>query len=470
MALFRKVRGLVDLQHAPAFAQNRVFQGFFLLLLFVNTAETLAAYGFWLWHPHAAAHTFFTDFKTFYGCARVWLEGRDPYDQALVEGYLVRQRLLEPGTYNFFLYPPAALYLFAPLARLPYDAAALLAGSLGMLCLTAGIALWLKTFRQSPLALWAGIYLAVGPWNAANVLQGQLFNLLAFLVMSLLLTMPRRGWGMKLALAIVTGALVAAKPSLLLPLAVAALMAERVLILYMAMGIGLAVYGGTAWLAPGPMQGYLNTMEGLPHLFLPWHGQVSDFAVYTNQSLNGLTACLDKGLVLKLPHGLSENAGAALRIAFYTLWAMLAGVTGWFMLGQGLRLLGRPRRLGAWEAAFAAQTPYFKAVFFLLAVYLDAPVSWVAYTVFLVPPLVALALRESKSPHSVVGWVLLLVSLRLNYVSDDAIRALVGRHSATALLELAGIEVYRSVVGLCLLFLWFRMMRYLNRISGPRLG
>ena len=470
MALLRIVRGFSDLRNAPAFSQNRVFQVCFLLLLVINTTETLAAYGFWLWHPHAAVHQFFTDFKTFYGCARVWLDGLDPYDQKLVEGYLVQHHLLEPGTYNFFLYPPAALYLFTPLALLPYDGAALVAGTLGVACLAAGIALWLRTFRNSPLMGWAGLYLAVGPWNTANVLQGQIFNLIAFLLMSVLLTVPRRGWGLKLGLALVTGMLVAAKPSLLMPLVVAALVVERVRVLYIAMGIGLVVYGLTAYLAPGPMQGYLNTMAGLPHLFLPWHGQVSDFAVYTNQSLNGLTACLDKGLILKLPQGLSEQAGIALRVIFYTVWAVLAGITGWFMLGQVLRLFKRSRYLGAWEEAFAAQTPFFRAVFFLLAVYLDSPVSWVAYTVFVVPPLVALALRESKSPHSVVGWILLLVSLRLNYVSDNLIRALVHRHSATAMVELAGIEVYRSIIGLCLLFLWFRMMRYLGRISAPRLG
>lgn len=470
MSLLQSIRSLSDLQNAPAFARNRLFQTCFLLLLVINTAETLAAYGFWLWHPHAAAHQFFTDFKTFYGCARVWLDGLDPYDQKLVETYLVQHRLLEPGTYNFFLYPPAALYLFTPLALMPYDAAALLAGSIGLACLGAGIGLWLRTFRDSPLMGWAALYLAVGPWNTANVLQGQIFNLLAFLLISVLLTTPRRGWALKLVLAFTAGTLVAAKPSLLMPLVVAALAAERVRILYIAMGIGLVLYVLAAFLAPGPMHGYLNTMAGLPHLFLPWHGQVSDFAVYTNQSLNGLTACLDKGLILKLPQGLSEQAGIALRVTFYTVWAILAGITGWFMLGQVLRLFKRPRYLGAWEEAFAAQSPYFRAVFFLLAVYLDSPVSWVAYTVFVVPPLVALALRESKSPHSVVGWILLLVSLRLNYVSDNLIRALVHRHSATAMVELAGIEVYRSIIGLCLLFLWLRMMRYLWRISPPRLG
>ena len=244
-----------------------------LLAVFcLNATETGRNYAHLL-HPAAALHDFFTDFKTFYACALLWSQGHNPYDQALVSGYLERTGLLQAGRYNFFLYPPWALYLFRPLASLSFSGAATVAVLGGSGGLGTGIWLWFRSQRLRGGVGLGVLYLLVGPWNTANILQGQLFNLLAFNLLACMYAFPKRQG----LIGILLGLLLAAKPGLLPIIGISALLMGHGRALVAAGLAAIVTYTLAALSDPAAQAGYIDTMAGLPHLYLPWHGQVSEF-------------------------------------------------------------------------------------------------------------------------------------------------------------------------------------------------
>ena len=183
-------------------------------------------------------------------------------------------------------------------------------------------------------------------------------------------------------------------------------------------------------------------------------GKYPNFAVYTNQSLNSVVACLDKGLALKLDGMAYDSASAILRLGLYASLALLILGTGWLLVGQAFRLINRPLPLGRAEAAFARQSLAFRASLALSAIYLAQPVSWIAYTLFLAPALAALALQSQGALRHLTLWALAVLALRLNYISDADIEALLDQGGIVSYLGLAGVTLYRACIGVALLGFW----------------
>ena len=136
-------------------------------------ALALAVFG---WRGVARAVRGTVDFPTFYGGARAWLNGANPYDLDTVRDAYASGRG-DPREVNWFIYPPQSLPLLAPFGALPYPAAnrlwllltlALIALTLWRLSRAAGL-------RDDPRALLGlvAFTLALSPFHT-SVSQGQL--------------------------------------------------------------------------------------------------------------------------------------------------------------------------------------------------------------------------------------------------------------------------------------------------------
>jgi glycosyl transferase family 87 len=80
------------------------------------------------------------DFRVYYHSAQSWLDGRDPYDTASLP-----RDLREDGFK--FNYPPYALGVFAPIARLPLERARLVYVALKIVALGCLVQMWSRLLR-----------------------------------------------------------------------------------------------------------------------------------------------------------------------------------------------------------------------------------------------------------------------------------------------------------------------------------
>gem|GEM_PF-5160541 len=439
------------------------------VLLLVDLIEALRQYWVFFTDPDWAMKTWFADFKIIWGAALAWMHGLNPYDEHVMLDFLVSRQLIKPDQFNFFLYPPFSLYIIGPLGWFTFAQAVYLEIGLGLL-VTAGTIYALARYTSNwQFAVLAGLYFVAGPWHSTNQMQGQTLNWLALALLLVFLTKKgRSALPVQIFLAIAFGALVAAKPSFLLPLGGVALLVEGPIFCILACGFAAVATVYAALTQAALSIGFKTLAASMPNLYLPWHGQMEKFVVYTNQSLNGITACFDKGIIMKLPSSVAGITGIALRLVLYGVLGGIALILGCMMLGQVLRGFKIKANLGRAEAAFAAWSLPAQASFVLIAVFLFQPISWVAYTMFMVP---ALLLWIGKGPvPTPVLWILAALLVRLNYVSYDTVKELAAKGGAGSFVSLAAIELYWSITGLSLLVFWGWMCTILLRKTGPEVA
>jgi hypothetical protein len=439
------------------------------------------------------AHDYLDDFKSYYYSSYSYYENAEnPYNNDLSTSEAIKSGYLEEGRkLNPYVYPPISFSIFKNFIRLPYEKSIYVAILLGGISLILSAYLTFRSYWSKELTIpliFVGLLAYLGPWTMTNIFQGQIFNTLSTLSFWLIVStsLSRRkieqlNFDMRqnksLAISRVEMALIALGVlGLAICIACKPSMLWVVGMVFMAgsyrSGIGvLAIAGSLTLLSllsqPILWDQYYESSKQMGPLWLNWKRiGLDNLLMYeANQSINGIAARIDLGLITYFPNQLYRYAGPLLRIGMFGLLGIIGLTGGLFCTIWGLQNLGLKKMTHSKFLNNLSRVDLIDRVVYIgITAVLIQPLSWVAYHILIAPVLAIGFLRKTKMRNGYMIVLVVLVSILYKTGRALAKDAVLLSYWLRAI-SMAAIGTINAYGGIALFILWVVQSAYFIKIS-----